>query len=129
MGLGDWRTHDGRRRLENQIDAAIAAARAHHPLPQAGKRHIASSGPSQRLEAQLGLMVALGRRARVGDDAPKASRMNAPSGRKRFAKSLYLHENIWRTSGMAVKRWFFRRCRRAVEPIGLAPCCCWSRRL
>jgi hypothetical protein len=31
-------------------------------------------------------MVALGRRAHVGDDALKASRMNAPSGGKRFAK-------------------------------------------
>jgi hypothetical protein len=40
-----------RRRLEDQIDASITASRAHHPFSQTGKRHVATSRPSQRLKA------------------------------------------------------------------------------
>jgi hypothetical protein len=49
-------------------------------------------------------MVAFGGRARVIDDAPKASRVNAPAGREGVAKGLNLHENICRTPGGGVKR-------------------------
>ena len=103
----DWR------RLENQIDATVPAPRTHPPLPQAGERHVSPSSPGKRFEAQLGLIVALGTRARVIDDASKTSRMNAPARCNGLAKGLDLHENRMRTPGGPVKlcgqRWRGRR--------------------
>jgi hypothetical protein len=51
-----------RRRFEYQVDAAIAVARAHHPLPQAGKSQLA---------ADVGLPV-----RRFGVRSPEAAQTN-----------------------------------------------------
>jgi hypothetical protein len=135
ISLGDplcrWRACCGGRRIENEIDAPVATARAHHALSQAGERHIPPARPNQRSKVKFGLMMALGGRPRVGDHPPKASRMNAPAGRKGIAKGLNLHENIWRTARDGVKgarqrseppalgKFFSRHCARE-SAIGVA---------
>lgn len=91
------------RRLENQIDAAVAAARAHHPIVEPSKRHVGPARPDERLQVQLGAVVAFGRRARVVDLAVDAARMNAPAGRQGVFQGLDWHENIKRTSRATVK--------------------------
>jgi len=73
--------HD-RLRLEDEVDAAIAAARAHHAVAEGRQRHVASAHPDERLEAQLGLVAAFGRRARIFDSAPEAARMHPPASRQ-----------------------------------------------
>lgn len=101
--LSCWRTLGSGRRLKNQIDAAIATARAHHPFAQAGQRHVAPSRPSDRLEAQLGLMTTFGLRACVLDCPLEAARVNAASGREGFAESFDLSgpTNTWRRSQLS----------------------------
>jgi hypothetical protein len=91
-GLRDWRTYNDLTRRLPQRGHIIRSRK-----PESG---MLRPRVQERLKAQLGLMVALDRRG-VGDDALKASRMNAPSGRKRIANRLHLHDNIWRTLGMS----------------------------
>ena len=99
--LRDWRALPDGRRLENQIDAAIAAAWAHHPLTQSGQWHIAPSRPDQRLKAQLAHVMAIRGRASVCDLAVKTPSMDAPSGCKSLPEGFDLHENRMRTCGGA----------------------------
>src|ERR1700675_602347 len=44
---------------EDHVDAAVAAARAHHAFAEASERRGAAPRPDQRFKAQLGLVAAL----------------------------------------------------------------------
>ncbi len=93
---------DGRR-LENQIDAAVAAARAHHPIVESRQRHVAPARPDERLHIQLGAIPTLRRRPRVIHSAVDATRVHPPAGRQGVFQGLDRHENIKRTTAASVK--------------------------
>ena len=92
-----------RRRLENQIDAAVAAARAHHPIVEPRQRHVAPARPDERLHIQLGAIPTLRRRPRVIHLAVDAARVHPPAGRQGVFQGLDRHENIKRTTAASVK--------------------------
>jgi len=92
-----------RRRLENQIDAAAPAARAHHPAVEPGERHVATARPDQSLDIQLGAIPTLCCRPRVVHPAVDAARMHSPARRQGVFQGLDRHGNIKGTTFAAVK--------------------------
>jgi hypothetical protein len=71
---------------------------AHHAVAEGRQRHVATARPDERLKAQLGVVAAFGRRARVFDLGPDATRAHPPAGRQRAFQGLDRQRDIKGTS-------------------------------